>query len=102
VYFEVYNLELDDDGLSQYTVEYRIVPTSAYKADFWDRFDRVRPIVSSRFESSSHGPTDRLYMAIDTDNLPEGGYDLLITVKDEITQALVYRKDTFVVVEKVD
>jgi len=99
VYFEIYNLEVDDGGLSQYTVEYRIVPASSYKAEFWDQYDRTRPVVSSKFESSSHGPTDRLYMSIDTDNLREGGYNLLITVKDEITQAVVYRKDSFTVVE---
>ncbi|MGD8414094.1 MAG: hypothetical protein PVF33_07670, partial [Candidatus Latescibacterota bacterium] len=75
------------------------VPTQEFKSGFWDRFDRVRPVVSSKFESSSHGSTDRLYLSIDTDNLREGSYDLLITVKDQITQAVVYRKDTFSVVE---
>jgi GWxTD domain-containing protein len=99
IYFEIYNLETDDDGLSQYTVEYRIVPASAYKTSFWDRFDGARPIVSSKFESSSHGTTDRSYISIDSDNLREGSYDLLITVQDDITQAVVYRKDSFTIVE---
>jgi hypothetical protein len=99
VYFEIYNLEADDDGLSQYAVEYRIVPASAYKASFWDRFDGERPIVSSTFESSSHGTTDRIHISIDTDNLREGSYDLMITVRDDITQAVVYRKDSFTIVE---
>jgi GWxTD domain-containing protein len=99
VYFEIYNLEVDDDGLSQYTVEYRIVPATSSKSSFWDRFEGERPIVSSKFESSSPGTTDRLYISIDTDNLAGGSYDLLITVKDERTQAVVFRKDTFTVVD---
>lgn len=99
VYFEVYNLELDDDGLSQYTVEYRITPHSPRKRSFWDQFEGESPIVSSRFESSSYGSTDQLYISVGTENLREGAFDLMITVTDEITQAVVFRKATFQIVE---
>jgi GWxTD domain-containing protein len=99
VYFEIYNLELDDAGVSQYTVEYRIVPHSPRKAAFWDVYDSEAPIVSSRFESSSYGATDQQYVSVDTDNLWEGAFDLLITIRDELTQAVVYRKATFRIVE---
>jgi GWxTD domain-containing protein len=95
VYFEVYNLDLDDDGLSQFTVEYRIVPSTRRKSSFWDRYDNERPIVASKFESSSYGTTDPLYVSIDTDNLWEGAFDLMVTVTDELTQAVVFRKATF-------
>jgi hypothetical protein len=99
VYFEIYNLEGDDDGLSRYEVEYRIVPSSGSKRSFWDFFEGTSPVVSSRFKSSCYGTTDRVHISIDTDNLDPGSYDLLITVKDEMTQVVVYRKDTFTVVE---
>ena len=99
VYFEIYNLEANDNGISRYSVEYRIVPASDNKASFWDRFDGERPVVSSKFESSSHGTTDQVHVSINTDNLRIGGYDLLITVQDDITQAVVYRKDSFTIVE---
>jgi hypothetical protein len=99
VYFEVYNLELADDGMSQYEVEYRIVPHLPRKWSFWDRFDGESPIVASRFQSSSYGSTDQLYISLGTENLQDGAFDLLITVKDEITQAVVFRKTTFQVVE---
>ncbi len=99
VYFEVYNLETDDEGLSQYHVEYHIVPATESKSEFWERYDRERPVVASGFESSSYGSTDVLYISIDTDHLRQGTYDLLVTVKDELTQAVTYRKDTFNIVE---
>jgi hypothetical protein len=99
VYFEVYNLELDDDGTSQYTVEYRIVPHSPRKSQFWDRYDGEPPIITSQFESSSYSSTDQLYISVGTENLRHGIFDLMITVKDETTQAVVFRKATFQVVE---
>jgi GWxTD domain-containing protein len=99
VYFEIYNLEVDNDGVSQYTVEYRILPHSPRKAAFWDVYDSEAPIVSSRFESSSYGAMDQQYVSVDTDNLWEGAFDLLITIRDEITQAVVYRKATFRIVK---
>jgi len=99
VYFEIYNLELDDDGLSQYTVEYHIVPASPNKSSFWDVYDNESPIVASRFESSGYGSTDPLYVSIDTDNLREGFYSLLVTVTDEMTQGVTFRKATFQIVE---
>jgi len=99
VYFEVYNLELDDDGLSQYTVEYRIVPHSVYKSAFWDIYDEESPIVSSQFESSSYGTTDAVHISMRTDNLWDGAFDLMVTVKDNFTQSSVYRKATFHIVD---
>lgn len=99
VYFEVYNLELDDAGVSEYTVEYRIVPHSPRKSSFWDRFDDDAPIVASRFESSSYGSTDPVNISLRTDNLWPGAFDLLITVTDDVTQAPAYRCDTFHIVK---
>jgi hypothetical protein len=99
VYFEVYNLELDDDGMSQYAVEYRIVPHLPRKKSFWDRFQGEPPIVASRFQSSSYGSTDQLYISVGTENLSDGAFDLLVTVKDEITQDVVFRKATFQIIE---
>ncbi len=99
VYFEVYNLELDEDGLSRYAVEYRIVPHSPQKSSFWDRYKDSSPIVSSRFESSSYGSTDPVNISLRTDNLWRGAFDLLITATDEFTQAAVFRSVTFHIVD---
>lgn len=99
VYFEVYNLETDDDGISQYTVEYRIIPHSPVKSSFWDEYENESPIVASRFESSSYESVDKLYISMRTDNLWKGAFDLLVTVTDDITQAVVFRKATFRIVD---
>jgi len=99
VYFELYNLGLGRDGLSSYTVEYKIVPHSPEKKRFWERFQDESPIVSSRFQSSSYGPDDPTYIQVRTDNLWEGAFDFMVTIKDEITQSVTYRKATFRIVE---
>jgi GWxTD domain-containing protein len=99
IYFEVYNLEPDEDGISEYTVEYRIVPHSTHKSSFWDLYDDESPIVSSQFESSSYGTTDAVYISVRTDNLWDGAFDLLVTVKDDFTLTSVYRKATFHIVD---
>lgn len=99
VYFEVYNLGMGSDGLTSYTVEYRIVPHSPEKKRFWERFQNEPPVVSSRFQASSYGSDDPLYVQVGTDNLWEGSFDFMVTIKDEITQSVAYRKATFRIVE---
>jgi GWxTD domain-containing protein len=99
VYFELYNLGVGEDGLSSYTVEYKIVPHSPQKTRFWERFRDDAPAVSSRFQSSGYGTTDPLYVQVRTDNLWVGAFDFMVTIKDEITQSITFRKATFRIVE---
>jgi hypothetical protein len=99
VYFEVYNLELNDDGTSEYTVEYQIVPNSPKKDSFWNIYDSGSALIASRFEASSYGSTDAVHISLRTDNLRAGIFDLMVTVKDEITQAVVFRRATFNIVD---
>jgi hypothetical protein len=99
VYFEVYNLGVGDDGTSSYAVEYRIVPHSSNKTGFWDRFRGEGAAVSSRFQSSSYGANDALHVSVGTENLHKGTYDFLVTVTDEVSHEVAYRKATFSIVE---
>jgi GWxTD domain-containing protein len=99
VYFEVYNLGLDEDGLANYTVEYRIVPHEGQKKRFWDRFDGPTPAASSRFKSSGYSADEPLFVKIESENLAPGAYDFLVTVKDEYWQSVAYRRATFRIVE---
>ena len=99
VYFEVYNLGLDEAGMSDYEIEYRIVPHSTEKRDFWDRYDNDPTIVSSRFDGSGFNRDEPLHVTIRSDNLRHGVYDLLITVKDEYWQSVAIRQATFRIVK---
>ncbi len=99
VYFEVYNIGLDDRGVSSYTVEYKIIPHSNKKSHFWERFEKTPPVVSSSFRASGYSPYETHHLHLRTENLWEGSFDLLITVNDQINSATVYRKATFSILE---
>jgi GWxTD domain-containing protein len=99
IYFEVYNLGVDEDGLSNYEVEYRIVPHSGQKQRFWDRFTGETPVASSKFKSSGYSADEPLFVKIDPENLNPGAYDFLVTVKDEYWQSVAYKRATFRIVE---
>ena len=99
IYFEVYNLGLNEDGLSDYTVEYRILPHSGEKQRFWDRFDGGAVVASSKFKSSGYAADEPLYVRIESGNIKPGTYDFLVTVKDDYRQSIAYRRATFRIVE---
>jgi len=99
VYFELYNLGQDDNDLSSYEIQYRIVPHSTRKQGFWDQYDNATTIVSSEFDGSGFSRDEPLHISFDSDNLAPGTYDLLITVKDIYWQTTEYRKATFKIVK---
>ena len=55
IYFELYNLDLDDDGLSSYQVEYWVIPKTPRKWGLWYMREDQETYAASRFESSSYG-----------------------------------------------
>ena len=99
-YFEVYNLGLsNDDRRTNYEVQYRVVPHTAEKQRFIDRFNGSQVAVSSSFKGSGYSATEPLHIAIKSENLKPGFYDFLITIKDEYWQSIVHRVGTFRIVE---
>jgi GWxTD domain-containing protein len=99
LYFEIYNLMLDRQGLSSYTVEYKIIPHTRKKEHFWQRFEEADPVVSSEFQSSGYGASETQYIHVGTENLGLGSYDILVTITDDITQSVTFQKGTFSIVE---
>jgi len=97
VYFEVYNLGIDEEGLSNYEIEYRIVPHTGDKKGIQDRF--ASDAVSSGFQSSGFNADEPLHLTIQSKNIKPGTYDLLITVKDNYWQSVTYRQATFRIVK---
>lgn len=95
LYFEIYNLTLDQNGVGSYTIEYKVIPHSNTKSGFWDRFRGSAPIVSSKFQSSCLSEHDTQHLSVNTENLRRGSYDLLITLTDDYTGAVTFSKGTF-------
>ena len=95
VYFEVYNLALDDIGRTQYEIEYRIVPRRGKKESFWDRFHGAPTVVASSFNAEGLTPDERIHFTVHTENLEEGLYDFLVSIKDTWSQSLAWREASF-------
>jgi GWxTD domain-containing protein len=99
IYFETYNLALDDRGSTSYMVEYKVIPHSREKKRFWERFEDTTPVVSSSYDASGYGADEPHYFRLGTENLWKGSFDILITVYDKIKQATTYRKATFSIID---
>ncbi|MDH3215225.1 MAG: GWxTD domain-containing protein [Candidatus Krumholzibacteria bacterium] len=99
IYFELYNLTLDDRGVSSYTLEYKIVPHKREKKSFRERFEKSTPVVASKFQSSGFSRTEPQHIFVHMDNLKKGSYDLLITLTDDVTGQVTFQKGTFSLVD---
>ncbi len=100
VYFEIYGLDLEERGQSDYEVEYRVVPSSDDKKSIFDRFDGGETLFASRFEGSGFNANEPLHLTIKSENLKPGLYDFIVRVKDELSQSETYRQASFRIVEK--
>jgi GWxTD domain-containing protein len=99
VYFEVYNLGLDQGGTTDYEVEYRVVPHSSEKRGVLDRFRQETTVFASSFKGSGYAANQPLHLAIQSENLKPGLYDFMVRIKDQYWQSIVYRQATFRIVE---
>jgi GWxTD domain-containing protein len=99
VYFEVYNLGLDKAGVTDYEVEYRVVPHSSEKRGALDRFRDEPTVFASRFKGSGYSANQPLHLAIQSENLKPGLYDFMVQIKDEYWQSIELRQATFRIVE---
>ncbi len=99
VYFEVYNLGINESGVSDYEVEYRVAPHADDKRGLLDRFRGGEAVVSSSFKSSGYSATEPLHLTIQSENLKPGLYDFMVRVKDEYWQSEQLREATFRIVK---
>ncbi|MCZ6765505.1 MAG: hypothetical protein O7D32_01100, partial [bacterium] len=99
IYFEVYNLSPDTRGITTYTVEYKIIPHTKDKKRFWKQFGETPPVVASKFQHSSYGKDDIQHITVNTDNLSSGSYDFLITLTDDLTGEIAFKKGTFSLID---
>ena len=91
IYYEVYNLQTDADGLCRYRVDSRIEPVvekSAFLAGAIRGIGRLlgvnpqRTAITSSFESGSVNRNEILYHAIEMADARPGRYELTLTLQD--------------------
>ena len=100
VYYEVYNLDMDDDGRTSYETLYEITPMGM--PALRNRFARPpgdMQTVMSFFEGEGTTAEEAEYTALDTTDLEAGEYVLTVTLTDRYTDLSVSKSVNFMVVE---
>ncbi|MDE2847617.1 MAG: tetratricopeptide repeat protein [Gemmatimonadota bacterium] len=100
VYYEVYNLKMDEGGRTSYETLYEITPKGM--PAFRNR--RARPpgdmqTVMSFFEGAGHAEEEAEFTALDTTDLEAGEYVLTVTLTDRHGDDSVSKSVNFMVVE---
>ncbi len=90
IYFEIYNLKLNSEGESHYTVDYKVETLQSKKKKLGGFLSHLNPfggggkrslaVNNSRTEKHSSVPE---YVALDMSHLKDGQYMLTVRVKDE-------------------
>ncbi len=96
-YFEIYGLDTDSEGIALYEVEYRVVPVTKKRKGL--TLKDMKTAVESRFETSGYGPSQPQRLEIETGNLWEGSFRLIITVMDRRTRESVEKIANFSILE---
>jgi len=88
IYFEVYNLTLDSEGVSRYEVEAELTPReegSGVGRALRNLFGGGGQGVSTGVPISVEATDDGQYLILDADNLETGLYTLKVTITDQTT-----------------
>ena len=97
LYFEIYGLDTDADGLAFYEVEYRIVPLEKRRSG--PVLEEAPTAISSRFETTGFGSMQVQRLEIATDNLWKGPFELIVSVRDRRTRLGVEERASFSILE---
>ena len=101
IYFELYNLTEDRPGQSRFTVTTEISTREEEQGWLDALFSPERPhAISSRVVATGSVPETAYWFSIDLENLPEGNYDLTVTVKDVRSKDEATERTAFTVLEK--
>ncbi|MCY3774036.1 MAG: tetratricopeptide repeat protein [Gemmatimonadetes bacterium] len=101
VYYELYNLALDQDGKTAYEILYEISPLDGNGPRGWSaRRQRDMQTVMMAFSGEGYATEDREYTSLDTRDLPAGEYVLTVTLTDLNAGSTVSKPVNFLVMER--
>ena len=101
VYYEVYNLAMDQDGKTEYEILYEIRPQEGSARPGWTaRRQRDMQTVMMAFSGEGISTSDREYTSLDTSGLPAGEYVLTVTFTDQNAGSTVSKSVNFLVMER--
>ncbi len=80
LYFEIYGLDTDEQGLAYYRIEYKIVPLEKRRQG--PVIKEAPSAISSSFETSGYGAAQPQHISVAPENLWEGPFRFTVTVTD--------------------
>ncbi len=93
IYFEIYGLDTDKDGLAWYKVEYKIVPLEKRRKG--PVLVETPSVISSDFETSGYGAMQPQRISVAPANLWEGPFRFIVTVTDRRTFRTTTKSEDF-------
>jgi GWxTD domain-containing protein len=93
MYFEIYGLDTDAEGLAFYRVEYRIIPLEKRRRG--PILEETSAAISSSFETSGYGATQPQRLSVATENLWQGRFRFIVTVTDRRSFRTATRSEDF-------
>jgi GWxTD domain-containing protein len=93
LYFEIYGLDTDEQGLAYYRVEYKIIPLEKRRKG--PVLEEIPSVISSSFETSGYGSTQPQRISVAPANLWEGPFRFIITVTDRRTFRTATKSEDF-------
>ncbi|MBX7150189.1 GWxTD domain-containing protein [bacterium] len=105
IYFEIYNLTLDNDGRNSYEISYRFKQPENSRSGLFARIKKLfinekKSSIASTTMLSGNSTTERSYISLDVSELNGGLIDLEIRVKDLITNIETYSNVELNLVDK--
>ena len=105
VYYELYNLGLDEEKKSAYEILYEIRPVERNEPSGWSaRRRRDMQTVMMTFAGEGFSTEDHEYTSLDTGDLPAGEYVLTVTLTDlhagSTVSSTVSKSANFLVMER--
>lgn len=97
VYYEIYGLDMDAQDFAYYSVEYSIRAMHKRRAGLV--FKDVGSVISSKYETSAYGATQRERIEFDTQELWDGVFQLSLTVMDRRTRRTTTTTARFTVID---
>ncbi len=101
VYYEIYNLGLDEEKRTEYEILYEIRPLERNETRSWSaRRQRDMQAVMMAFAGEGFSTEDHEYTSLDTSGLPAGEYVLTVTFTDLNAESSVSKSVNFLVMER--
>lgn len=98
VYYEIYNLTVDEVGDTRFETIYEIAPQGFIMRDREQPSESEDDPILLMFEDGGSTPVEKRFAALDTSDLAEGEYAMTMTMRDLATGKTVSKTTSFVIV----